>query len=89
MGRITTVSLIIALIFVSCSSRVIPSKYAVVKEVKQIKGGYSILSQPMFKPIDGYYLKSDQPIINFTVNDTVYIKRIRTESKDELRLFKL
>jgi ABC-type cobalt transport system substrate-binding protein len=80
---------VILVIITSCSAKIIPSKYAVVKSVKQIEGGYLILSQPIFKPIDGYYLQSDQPIINFTINDTVYIKRIRTESRNEVRLFKL
>lgn len=77
--------IILTLFLCSCNSKIVPGKWAVVKEVRDTSEAYRITCQLP----NGNYLQSEQVLINFNVNDTVYLKWIQTEDMRVVRLFKL
>lgn len=77
--------IILTLFLFSCNSKIFPGKWAVVKEVRETPEYYQVTCQLP----SGKYLQSEQILVNFNVNDTVYLKWIRTEDMRVVRLFKL
>ena len=76
---------ILTIFFCSCNAKIITGKYAIVKEVREASEYYQVTCQLP----NGDYLYSEQALINFKPNDTVYLKWIRTEDMRVVRLFKL
>lgn len=83
--KIETFVFILTLFLFSCNAKIITGKYAIVKEVRETSESYRVTCQLP----NGNYLYSEQTLINFNVNDTVYLKWIRTEDMRVVRLFKL
>lgn len=75
----------LTILLCSCNTRIVPYKYAVIKDVRETPEAYQVTCQLP----NGKYLQSEQPLINFNINDTVYLKWIKTEDRREVRLFKL
>lgn len=77
--------IILTLFLCSCNPKIVPGKWAIVKEIREISESYQVTCQLP----NGDYLQSEQVLINFNINDTVYLKWIRTEDMRVVRLFKL
>lgn len=81
---------ILTILLASCNAKIIPGKYAVVKELSYDKtaDAYKVVSD--LKDANGdkkAELTNWQPFVNFQKSDTVYVKRLW--DTNQVRLFKL